>query len=147
MTTRTFSAKKIGNLLFHDGKKCLSTIPLSAIVPLSPLVGLSATRLNQSMLPPCLVALAATAATFIGPSNPLRCNSRSSVGSASGSGSIGGCGSWSVSSSSSRPNTATTSEPKKDPYANLKSNGVGIRVSLITATTVGSSNCLSRPSS
>ena len=40
--------------------------------------------------------------------------------------------------------TAATSESKKDPYTNLKSNGVGIGVPLITATTVGSSNRLSR---
>ena len=41
--------------------------------------------------------------------------------------------------------TAATSESKKDPYTNLKSNGVGIGVPLITATTVGSSNRLLRP--
>ena len=74
-------------------------------------------------------------------------DSRSSVRSASGSGSVSGCGGWSVPSSSLRPDTTATTESKKDPYANLKSNGVGIGVPLITATTVGSSNCLLRPSS
>jgi hypothetical protein len=44
------------------------------------------------MLPSRLVATAATATSSIGPSNPLRRGSRSSVGSASGSGSVGGCG-------------------------------------------------------
>ena len=117
------------------------------IAPLSPLAGLSLTRLDRSMLPSCLVATAATANSSIGSSNPLRRDSRSSVGRASGSGSAGGCGGCSVPSSSSRPDTAATSESKKDPYANLKSNGVGIGVPLITATTVGSSNRLSRPSS
>ena len=90
---KTISAKKIGNSLVNDGKKHLSTIPQSAIAPLSSLVGLSLTWLDRSMLPSRLVAAAAaTAASSIGPSNPLRRGSRSSVGSASGSGSVDGCG-------------------------------------------------------
>ncbi len=144
--TRTISAKKIGNSLVHDGKKCLSTIPSSAIAPLSPLAGLLSTWLDQSMLPSRLMAAAATDASSIGPRTPLRRDCRSSVRSASGSGSVGGCGSWSVPCLSSRPNTSATSKSKKDPYANIKSNGVGIRVPLITATTLGSSNRLLRPS-
>jgi hypothetical protein len=91
--TKTISAKKIGNSLVHDGKKRLSTIPQSVIAPLSPLAGLSSARLDQSMLPSQLVtSAAATAASSIGSSNPLKRGSRSSVGSASGSGSVGGCG-------------------------------------------------------
>ncbi len=135
--TRTISAKKIGNLLVHDGKKRLSTIPSNAIAPLLPFARLSSTRLNRLMMPSPLLAAAATATSSIRPSNPLRCDSRSSIGSASGSGSVGGCGGWSILSLSLRPNTAATSEFKKDPYTNLKSNGVGIGVPLITATTVG----------
>ncbi len=111
--TRTISAKKIGNSLVHDGKKRLSTIPQSAIAPLSLLAGLSLTRLDRSMLPSRLVAAAATAASSIGPSNPLRCGSRSSVGSASGSGSVGGCGGWSVPSSLTPPEENPSSTDKK----------------------------------
>ncbi len=141
------SAKKIGNLLVHDGKKRLSTIPSSAIAPLSPLAGLSSTRLDRSMLPSRLVAAAATATSSIGPSNPLRRNSRSSVGSASGSGSVGGCGGWSVPSSSSRPDTYRHYRIQEGSLRQLEIQQSWHWSSSITATTVGSSNRLLRPSS
>ncbi|KAL3817794.1 hypothetical protein ACHAXA_005827 [Cyclostephanos tholiformis] len=139
--TGTVATTKNGSALILDGKKRLSTIPASAIDPLSPLKGFSSTLHNQSL---------ATATFSIGSNNPLRRGSRSSLGGDSESGSVGGCGSRGVPPpSSSRPGSAATSESMRERQANSTSNGdcVGIEIPPRTTTIAGSSGRLLRPSS